>query len=312
MIMLERAVPEKLTMLQCAIRRGFTHLEEDLLKIEAGYAGERYVDLRWQDMNLQIKHALFQDYSIQLGDFSYQMDTVFVCQHFILILEIKNIVGEIHVDNEKHQFIRIKPDGTREGFRNPVDQVKRHARVLRQLIENPIPIEYAVVFSNSKAIIGKTPRNEPIFHVSGLETYVRRLISKYSVHLNHAEFDRVLDRFQKYYSPLAFQFQIDKNKMIKGVLCSQCSYKRKMYFQHGKFECANCRYRSNMPLREALFDYYILVGEWITNKEFRDFVGIESSDAAKRLLQSLNVTCQGTNKGRRYKIADIFQESLIK
>ena len=310
--MLERNVPEKLMMLQCAIRRGFPQLEEDLLKIEAGYSGEQYVDLRWQDMNLQIKHALFHDYSIQLGDFSYQMDTVFVCQHFILIIEIKNIVGEIHVDNEKHQFIRIKPDGTTEGFRNPVDQVKRHVRVLRQLIENPIPIEYAVVFSNSKAIIGKIPRNEPIFHVSGLETYVRRLILKYSVHLNDTEFDRVLNRLKKYYSPPMFQFQIDKNKMIKGVLCSQCNYKRKMYFQHGKFECTNCRYRSNLPLREALFDYYILVGEWMTNKEFRDFVGIESSDAAKRLLQSLNVTCEGTNKGRRYKIADIFQESLIK
>ena len=312
MIMLEREVPERLRVLKCAIRRGFLHLEEELMRIEAGYAGEQYVDLRWKDMNLQVKHALFHDYSIQLEDFSYQMDTVFVCQHFILILEIKNIIGEIHIDHEKHQFIRIKPDGTTEGFRNPVDQVKRHVRVLKQLIGNPIPIEYAVIFSNSKAIIGKTPRNEPIFHVSGLETYVRRLISKYSVHLNDTQFDNIVDQFKKYYSPLTFHFQIDQNKMIKGVLCPQCNYKRKMYLQHGKFACANCRYRSNLPLREALFDYSILVGEWITNKAFREYVGIESSDAAKRLLQSLNVTCQGTNKGRRYKIADIFQESLIK
>ena len=55
-----------------------------------------------------------------------------------------------------------------------------------------------------------------------------------------------------------------------------------------------------------------LVGEWITNKEFREYVGIDSSHVAKRLLQLLNVTCQGTNKGRRYKIADIFQKTLIK
>lgn len=312
MIILQRNVPEKLKILQCAIRRGFPQLEEDLLKVEAGYAGEQYVDLRWQDMNLQMEHALFHDYSMKLGDFSYQMDTVFVCKHFILILEIKNIVVEIHVDNEKHQFIRIKPDGTKEGFRNPVDQVKRHVRVLRQLIKIPIPIEYAVVFSNSKAILGQTPENEPIFHVSGLETYVRKLISKYSVHLNSAEFDRILYRLKEYYSPLTFQFQIDRNKIIKGVLCSRCNYKRKMYFQHGKFECRYCGFRSNLPVREALFDYYILFGEWITNKEFRDFVGIDSSDAAKRLLQSLNVSCEGTNKGRRYKIADIFQKSPIK
>ncbi len=75
----------------------------------------------------------------------------------------------------------------------------------------------------------------------------------------------------------------------------------------------NCRYRRNCRYEKLYFDYYILVGEWITNKELRGFCrdGI-LHDAAKRLLQSLNVTCQGTNKGRRYKIADIFQESLIK
>ncbi|MFF5993990.1 hypothetical protein AAGS61_04400 [Lysinibacillus sp. KU-BSD001] len=52
MIIFNRSVPEKLRKLQCVMRRVFSELEDELLKIEAGYAGERYVDLRWQDMNL--------------------------------------------------------------------------------------------------------------------------------------------------------------------------------------------------------------------------------------------------------------------
>ncbi|WP_391367865.1 nuclease-related domain-containing protein [Lysinibacillus sp. KU-BSD001] len=69
--------------------------------------------------------TLFHAYSFCLNGFSYQVDTVFVCKQFMLILEIKNMVGEIHFDEEKHQFIRIKQDGKVEGFRNPINQVKR-------------------------------------------------------------------------------------------------------------------------------------------------------------------------------------------
>ncbi len=35
-------------------------------------------------------------------------------------------------------------------------------------------------------------------------------------------------------------------------------------------------------------DNGILVGEWIPNEEFRAFVGVDSANSAKRLLQKLD------------------------
>ena len=54
------------------------------------------------------------------------MDTVFVCRHFILVMELKDIGGEIDVDDEKAQFIRIRAGWKKRRILNPVDQVKRH------------------------------------------------------------------------------------------------------------------------------------------------------------------------------------------
>ncbi|KGR85761.1 hypothetical protein ACTHQ8_17325 [Lysinibacillus odysseyi] len=58
----------------------------------------------------------------------------------------------------------------------------------------------------------------------------------------------------------------------------------------------------------ALEDYYLLVGSWMTNAVFRKDAGVQSTDSAKWLLLSLNVTYEGEKKGRRYRIADLFEK----
>ncbi len=46
----------------------------------------------------------------------------------------------------------------------------------------------------------------------------------------------------------------------------------------------------------------------MTNEESRNYTGVQSADSAKRLLQALNVTSEGEKKGRRYRIADLFEK----
>ena len=53
---------------------------------------------------------------------------------------------------------------------------------------------------------------------------------------------------------------------------------------------------------EALQDYRLLVSEWITNQQFREFMGIHSQDAAARILKKLNLEKNGSKKGSKYKI----------
>ena len=96
-------------------------MEQDLLKIRAGQAGEQQVRWYWRDMYLEIKDVLFHDFTIQLYDSSHQMDVLFVSRHFILIVEVKNIIGEISLCEARHQFVRQCEDGAVEVFCNPLD-----------------------------------------------------------------------------------------------------------------------------------------------------------------------------------------------
>jgi hypothetical protein len=153
MILLERDESRKLHTLQAAIRRGLTEWHDTLYRMKSGLAGEEYVDRAWADFQLEEPYFLLHNYCAG----KHQMDTVFLCGRFILIVEIKHMSGRISIEAEKAQFLRIKEDGSVESFRNPVDQVKRHVRFMEHLTARRLPVLYAIIFSHSRTIIGQVP-----------------------------------------------------------------------------------------------------------------------------------------------------------
>lgn len=87
------------------------------------------------------------------------------------------------------------------------------------------------------------------------------------------------------------------------MLCQRCNFQVQMKFYHGDFICPKCSLKDDGKLLyEALNDYHLLLGEWITNKELREFLGITSLYAARRLLKKLDFSFEGENKGRKYLI----------
>jgi len=113
-----------------------TYYQEMLSRTRAGYAGEQRVDREWQEVYLEHAHYVLHDVVLKgEGGSIHQMDTLLMSQHFILIVEIKNIVGRVEYMEDNHQFIRVTSDGKVDGFRNPFDQVKRHARFLGKFFQ---------------------------------------------------------------------------------------------------------------------------------------------------------------------------------
>ncbi|GAA1380988.1 hypothetical protein GCM10009597_35040 [Peribacillus frigoritolerans] len=64
----------------------------------------------------------------------------------------------------------------------------------------------------------------------------------------------------------------------------------------------NCQLSSKKAHIPALRDYFYLLSSTITNRQLRDFLSIASSSSATRILQSLNLTSSGVNKGRVYRL----------
>lgn len=100
---------------------------------------------------------------------------------------------------------------------------------------------------------------------------------------------------------------INLSRIKKGVLCEICEYKFQMHYRGGTWHCPNCSCRNKKSILQAFHDYRVLVSNKITNREFREFFGIESIDAASKILIRLGLETVGEKRGRYYLIpTDIF------
>ncbi len=296
MIVLQREQTVQEHLLQAAIRRGFSEYKDRLIRLQQGIIGERYVDRSWHDMQLEEAYYLFHDFQTTM----HQIDTIFLCAKFILIVEIKNIAGRIDFDEDRHQFTRTLENGIVHGFRNPLDQVRRHQRMLQEVVRG-LPILYAIVLALPKTIIGHIPQGEPIFHRSGLEFHIRKLLTQYAVRLTSPALQDLVTQLLQMHTIHKAQLNIDKARVRTGVLCVQCQ--SKMQYHYGHFKCSKCDYKDDgTALKQAMRDYCLLVDEWITNEEFRMFVEIKSGDTAKYLLKKLGFPYEGEKRWRRYQI----------
>ncbi|WP_107840338.1 nuclease-related domain-containing protein [Metasolibacillus meyeri] len=296
MIVLPREKSVREAMLTAAVRRGFFEYKNELIRVQQGLVGEYYVDRQWDDMQLNTPYFLLHDFQTS----KHQIDTLFLCHQFLLILEIKNITGIIEIDNTPHQFTRKLKDGSVQGFRNPLNQAQRHQRMLEQYIRT-LPIFYVVVLAHPKTIIERIPPNAPIIHSSGLESYVRDLLASHPPCLTNDHLEQLLQQLLQMRVSVKPKLNIDASLMRRGVLCNQCA--AQMYYKHGNFICLDCVLKDDGTLlQRALSDYYLLVDEWISNEQFRTFLGIDSIHAAKRLLKKLELPYVGEKRVRKYRI----------
>ena len=305
-----RKAPVEMAFYEALLRRAVVdeRVQHDMqakyMQLRTGFAGERRVDREWREVN--VPGLLLHDFTCR-NEFghTHQIDTIFVCKHFILVVEVKNVSGRIDFDDARCQFLRTREDGKVESFMNPVDQVKRH----RELLVNEslawseyVPVEAAVVIANPSTVIGRLSTEVPVFNVSGLRTKVQELVKKYAaVQVN----PRVVKGYlEALYEPIErTRTRADLPYSLRqGVLCLSCG--KVMHHGFKGFVCVNCgtRDRDGAALRMAMHDFRVLYGDHISNREFREFCGVGSWRTANEMLKKLFSNFTGEKKSRKYII----------
>lgn len=314
-----REKPLKLLWLEALKKRlyeedpDFSYYHEQFRRFDAGFAGEKKVDREWLEIvcpnTFLVLHNLILMNSAQ---HSHQLDTLFICSNFMLVVEIKNINGRLDFDDITHQCIRTKPDGTVEGFPNAITQIQRHMQFLKVIFQNySLPIEGAVIIANPSAIIASHPNTIPIFHVSGLQKHLHSLFRKYTqVILSDEQLSQIAQQLLSKHQSSKFPAPINSSRYRQGVLCPKCQYKSQMHYARGIWKCSYCQFASEEIFSEALQDYRYLVGSTITNKQLREFFAIHSSDAANRLLKKFQFPFTGSYKNRVYHLPENLVEYM--
>ncbi|MBT2691265.1 NERD domain-containing protein [Bacillus sp. ISL-47] len=318
MIIKERKIPLFVLKLEALLRRlppGHSKIpliKEELSKRNAGFKGESSIDFPLDFIGGK-NYYIFHDIRLPVQSRFFQIDTLVLNTKFALILEVKNISGVLQFDTVYNQLIRIK-SGEEQVFPCPLIQVKRQANQLKNwLSENKLPFDFPVfslvVISNPRTGIKVIPP-----HINLSQKVVHR--DTLPVKINQFEKDttnEIPDKLLKKIIRLVLKqniegdlsiltrFHIHESELLKGVLCPKCGHLPITKVKR-TWQCASCNNKNKNAHIAALTDYRLFMGPTITNQQLREFLNIESSLSATRLLKSLNLPHTGANKNRTYTL----------
>jgi Nuclease-related domain len=287
-------------------------ISDELAGRLAGHHGEQSNDYFLKPF-LSKGYSILHDLRLAAHDSFFQIDTLLISTRYILILEIKYITGTLHFDH-LNQVIRARDDGSEEAFQNPIYQVKRQRSHLtdwlsRNRVPN-IPIHSLVVMSNPRTIIKSLPSHKDVLqyvtHSPYLQERIQVFDKMHSVEkLTKKEISKLSKMLVRQHTPdnpdLLKRYQIEEKDIIKGVYCTKCFYmpvvrKNRTWF------CPKCSNEDRNLHIPTLEDYALLYGTSITNKQFCDFLQLQSRHVANRLLRSMNLDINGSGKGRSYHL----------
>ena len=285
-------------------------IKEELHRRKAGQRGEQSLDFHLSFLD---KNQVFILHDIRLFDQTnyFQMDTLILSPFFILIVEIKNMLGTLYFEDSTKQMIR-KYNDIEEGFNNPISQVTRHQQQLEKwLVINklpPIPTESLVAISNPTTII-KTSSSDKNFskkvmHSSNISFRIDQLYKFHKTELySIKDLKKLALYLKKKHTPrnpdILNRFKIKEADILRGVQCPSC-HSLPMERVTSTWKCTSCGHKSKQAHEEALNDYALLIDTKITNQRLRNFLLLNSRSVSTNLLTSMNLQHSGTTKGRVY------------
>ncbi|WP_079506822.1 nuclease-related domain-containing protein [Mesobacillus jeotgali] len=310
-----REFPKEIMILEAIVRRfpaddyRKADFEKKLYRKLAGYKGEKTLDYHLS----QIDHSemlILQDLRIPINDTFFQLDTLIITPQFLLNIDSKNYAGTLIFLPEFNQLIRVQND-IQEVFSDPILQARIQASQLKAFLKkhhiDPPPVEYLVAISNSQALI-KNPDHDPdvsyrVFRSSFVAYKIPQVYQKYpKAILSKNDMKKISRHLIKAHQPLIPDnktMNLPLDQMIQGAQCPSCETFG-MDYRQGNWTCNYCGNTSKDAHIQALKDYFLIYGPFITNRQFRELTNINSTTTANRILTSLNLVYNGTNKGRTY------------
>ncbi|HLG27046.1 MAG TPA: nuclease-related domain-containing protein [Paenisporosarcina sp.] len=313
MIMKKRGIDHHLEGLQALFKRlPESHQLRDTIdkKIRMKIAG-----IRGESKLVKVfENYTFLDEIYILHDLSFystgraQIDCLVITPNFALILEVKNIAGEMSFLIGTGQISRILDNGQIDHFESPMVQIDRNSDLLFDLFrlkDIHMPILGAVVLSNSTQKVNVQPNQYPVLFLGEIPSFIKQHIKNHTaIELNQAkEIAEILVKEHQPFNPFPIcdRWHVDTSCLKKGVFCTKCS-EGMMKRHFGRWVCEVCLHSDSLAHIQAIREWFMLIGGVITNKECREFMSIQSPQLVTRMLKEINLTVEGKGKKTIYKM----------
>ena len=281
----------------------FFKIQEEYYQLAAGNIGEEAVMKAIEQLDLPYKFYVFHDVLLE-SETLFQMDILIITQYYALILEVKNIKGEITFTEQ--QMIRTLATKKTHAYDNPFLQLEEYEIQLKRLFQAnhiSLPVFSAVAFPFSSSIIKDPPRNKTILFRRGIKPYIRKLQASPCI-LSPTQLESLKNLLLKknidfHPFPITNHFDIDPNSLRKGVECLQCGLiGMKKVIRN--WYCPRCKSSHPYAHESALKDYFLIYKSTISNLECQQFLQLNNKHEATKILNNPRLIKVGQSRSRKY------------
>ena len=250
--------------------------------IEAGHYGELRVDRSLKEVQFPLEVHIIPDFHMKIHENRYiQVDNLIITRNYILIVEVKNIIGTINFKTFPNQLIRTLNDEI-TAFACPITQLQRNQDGIQVWLNQTqwkIPIYTVLVFASDKAIIENAPKDSTILFAKNLPLFIQKL-NKLPLQLTNNQFLKIKEILTQknihfVETPLCPKYEISASELKKGVLCLNCG-KRLNRISERQWKCSACGQIDKDPIPRNIEDLFILMKHEVTMKECMNLLQLKS------------------------------------
>ena len=280
----------------------FTKLEQELKRQQAGDFGEKYImnELQTLPNNVRLLHNVVLPTVLAI-----QIDILIITPNGIILLEVKNIKGNVLLKNNPRQLIRTSETGEITIFTHPEIQLEQYMQGMKYFLQQhniSIPVYGAIVFPFNNVQIQREGEGLPILTAKDLPMYIHTLPHQTNSICVQTIASKIMKNIKiKTPFPLCRYYNFDIHSLEPGIRCEKCR-QYSIVRQKRTWLCNNCQHTCGRAHKLALREYYMLIGNTITNQQCRQFLKIDNADLAKRILKETCPTRSGSTKNRIYKL----------
>lgn len=283
----------------------YAKLSTEIQTTIAGDYGEEVVYRELEKIQLPYNYYLFHKVMLRTEKI-FEMDFLILTPFGAVILEIKNIVGELEFKINPSQLVQSKGNGEINRYPCPANQLNEYVYLLSSFFKShdlSMPVYGAVIFASKNCYVKTSTNDMTILYKNELYSFLRNLQNKTTI-ISDVKLRNIKDLIRKQkstfnYFPLTKFYFIDQRDLIRGVACERCGQVG-MTKINNLWQCTSCQYSDRDASRKSIEHYFLLCEDYITNKACRQFLLLESRFQVNRLFKRTGLKKVGNNRSTKY------------
>ncbi|TFE03906.1 nuclease-related domain-containing protein [Jeotgalibacillus salarius] len=274
---------------------------------DSGLHGEMYFDQVASKLLsptcLHLKNSL-----LTLFKETFQVDSIIITPYFILISEIKNMVGNLIFDKKGGSLTRML-NGQKEYFTCPLFQVSRHTECVEYLLNQlniSVPVIDQVIYTNQYVEFtvkdSEIDIYEKILRIEQFTYHYRKIIKNYPhKHLTETQikfiYQTLLQRnVLPFWNNHLTLLGISRDEIIKGFICLECNNIAETAY--GGWRCHTCRKRVDHMFYQNMIDYFLLSGYTAKSSDLKDFLAMSSNRQVLTYINKIDIQSEMVGRQR--------------